>query len=163
MSGYLNDSAAIDKIKSLAKELKHTKDIFLMGKSQNLQIMNEGMVKLIEGTYKHAHSIPAGDLKHYAITLMEEDVQVIVAISNDLVKSDMINSVSQVKARGVKVTGIASENNGLFDVFIQVPETNETDAIMHVVPLQLLSYYLTLELGNPIDKPRNIAKSVTVK
>lgn len=163
MTKYLQNNKNMQEIKDLSKLLKEKNDIFLMGKSQNLQIMNEGMIKLIEGTYKHAHSIPASDLKHYAITLMEEGVPVIATVSNDNVKSDLLNAISEVKARGAKVIAISSEKNEIFDHLITVPNFKETSAIMNVVPLQLLSYYLTISLGNNVDKPRNIAKSVTVK
>lgn len=162
MKDYLNNQESLKQIKSLAKELIDVKDIFLMGKSQNTQIMNEGMVKLIEGTYKHAHSIPAGDLKHYAITLMEKGVYVIVAVSNDEVRSSVLNAIEEVKARGAKAIGISSENNKAFDYLIKVPEIEEVSAIMNIIPLQLLSYYLAVELGNSLDTPKHIAKSVTV-
>lgn len=163
LSNYLKNKESILRIRQIARELIKSRDIFLMGKSQNMQITNEGMVKIIEGTYKHAHSIPAGDLKHYAITLIEDGVPVIALVSNDNVKSDILNAISEVKARGAKVIAIANENNDLYDYYIKVPENNETSAIINVTSLQLLAYYMTVELGNNVDKPRNIAKSVTVK
>jgi len=160
---YLKNKKSINTIKNLSHYLHNTQNIFLMGKSQNLQIMNEGMVKLIEGTYKHAHSIPAGDLKHYAITLIEKGVIVIVAISNDEVKPDILNAAGEVRARGAYIIGVGSDDSELFNSLIKVPDTGETSAIMNLIPLQLLAYFLTVELGNNVDKPRNIAKSVTVK
>lgn len=159
----LNDKSFHRAIKKISRRLLKDKDIFLLGKSQNLQIVNEGMVKIIEGTYKHAHAMPAGDLKHYAITLMEEGVPVITVVSNDEAKDDMINAISEVKARGARIVGIAPEKLDRFDDWISVPDTGETSAILNVIPLQLLSYYMTVMLGNDVDKPRNIAKSVTVK
>lgn len=163
MNVFLNSDQNLNQIKQLAINLKSAKDIFLMGKSQNLQIVKEGMVKLIEGSYKHAHAIPAGDLKHYAITLMEEGVPVVVVVSNDNVKTDIMNAIDEVRARGAHIIAVAPKENESFDFFIEVPDCGETSAIMSVIPLQLLSYYLTVELGNNVDKPRNIAKSVTVK
>ncbi|MBI4091718.1 MAG: SIS domain-containing protein, partial [Candidatus Levybacteria bacterium] len=121
------------------------------------------MVKLIEGTYKHAHAMPSGDLKHYAITLMEKGVPVVVAVSNDEAKFDVLNAVNEVRARGAEVIGISPERYEGFDYHLKVPDCGEVSAIMNVVPLQLLAYYMTVELGNNIDRPRNIAKSVTVK
>lgn len=163
LSNFLKDNESILRIREIAKRLIKSKDIFIIGKSQNLQIANEGMVKIIEGTYKHAHSIPAGDLKHYAITLIENGVPVIALVSNDDVKTDVLNAVSEVKARGAKVIAIANENNELYDYYIEVPESKENSAIINTTLLQLLAYYMTVELGNNVDKPRNIAKSVTVK
>lgn len=160
---YLNNKSNHTQIKKLARKLIKANNIFLLGKSQNLQIIMEGMVKIIEGTYIHAHGIPAGDLKHYAITIMEKGVPVIVVVSNDDTKSDVINAVNEVKAREATVIGFASQQHESFDEFIKIPDLGETSAILNVVPLQLLAYYMTVQLGHNVDKPRNIAKSVTVK
>lgn len=163
MYAYINEEKNHQDIKNLAKILAEKKDIFLLSKYQNFQIVKEGMVKIIEASYHHAHAIPAGDLKHYAITLMENGVPVIAVLSNDPVKSDIINAVNEVKARGATIIGIGPEKHESFDYYLPVPDTSETSAIMNVVPLQLLAYYLAVEMGNNVDKPRNIAKSVTVK
>lgn len=160
---YLSTGANIDAIKKLTKIMAKQKDVFLLGKYQNFNIVREGMVKIIEGSYIHAHGIPAGDLKHYAITLMEKGVPVVVAMSEDMAKDDVINAVSQVKARGATVIGISPTNYAGFDYYLPVPDTGETSAIMNIIPLQLLAYYMAVELGHNVDKPRNIAKSVTVK
>ncbi|KKR34441.1 MAG: Glucosamine/fructose-6-phosphate aminotransferase, isomerizing [Candidatus Gottesmanbacteria bacterium GW2011_GWC2_39_8] len=160
---FLKDRQMHSSLKKLAKHLAVKKHIFLLSKYQNLQIIKEGMVKIIETSYLHAHAIPAGDLKHYAITIMEKGVPVVFVISNDKVKKDVINALFEVKTRGAEVIAIAFEKNENYDHYIEVPDTGETSAIMNIVPLQLLSYYLGLELGNNLDKPRNIAKSVTVK
>ncbi len=160
---YLANPEHEHSLRALAADLAKKKHIFLLGKGQNLQIMKEAMVKMIEGSYIHAHAIPAGDLKHYAITLMEEGVSVLTAISEDDTKADVLNAVHQVRARGAEVTGVASEPSAHFASFIQVPNTGETSAIMHIIPLQLLAYEMACSLGHNVDKPRNIAKSVTVK
>ncbi len=160
---YLNTDSNHLLLKDLAQVLSKKKDIFLLGKYQNFNIVKEGMVKIIEGSYIHAHGIPAGDLKHYAITLMEEGVPVIVVVSDDVSKEDVLNSVNQVKTRKATVIGIAPENNDSFDYFIKVPKIGETVAILNIIPLQLLAYYMAVEKGFNVDKPRNIAKSVTVK
>lgn len=152
MEKILKNRKFINKIKSTAKKLSKRDHIFLLAKGQNLQIINEGMIKIIEGSYIHAHAIPAGDLKHYAITLMEPFVPVIPVTSEDNVKGDVENAINEVSARGAEIIYL-----------IKSAYLNEVDAILNVVPLQLLAYYIALELGNNIDKPRNIAKSVTVK
>lgn len=150
-------------IKDLAKRLAKKEHVFLLGKYQNFPIINEGMVKIIEGTYKHAHALPAGDLKHYAITLMEKGVPVIVAVSNDIVKNDINTAINEVRLRGAEVIAIAHEKLENYDYYIPTKDTRETDAIGNIIPLQLLAYYMAVKLGNDVDKPRNIAKSVTVK
>ncbi len=160
---YLNTKSNHETLKKLAKRLIRAKDIFLLGKYQNFNIIKEGMIKIIEGSYIHAHGIPAGDLKHYAITLMEKEVPVIVAVSEDVAKDDVLNAVNQVKARGAWVIGVAPKSHPSFDVHLPASDTGETSAIMNIIPLQLLAYYMAVELGHNVDKPRNIAKSVTVK
>ncbi|MDQ3239732.1 MAG: glutamine--fructose-6-phosphate transaminase (isomerizing) [bacterium] len=152
-----------ESIKKFAKVLTTKHDIFLLGKYQNFHIIREGMVKIIEASYKHGHALPAGDLKHYAITLMESGVACLVVISNDKTKHEVINAVNEVKLRGAEVFAISFENYHNYDHYIEVEDLGATSAIMNLIPLQLISYYMAVELGNNVDKPRNIAKSVTVK
>jgi len=160
---YLHNKKMLAKIKQLVKLLANQRDLFLLGKYQNLAITQEGMVKLTEGSYIHAHAIPAGDLKHYAITLMEKGVFAIVVVSNDEVKNDLDTAINEIRLRGAQVIAIGHENQKNYDYYLETPETGETDAIGNVIPLQLLAYYLAIALGNNVDKPRHIAKSVTVK
>ena len=84
-------------------------------------------------------------------------------VSNDELRMDVLNAIHEVKARGAKVVGISPENAEQFIDWLKVPDTKETSAIMNIIPFQLLAYYMALARGNNIDKPRNIAKSVTVK
>lgn len=160
---FFHNKQNISQTKKLAKTLAHKPHIFLLGKGQNLQIIKEGMVKIIEGSYVHAHAMPAGDLKHFAITLMESGMPVIFVLSNDFVKTDVLNALHEVKARGAQIIVVASQNEKSFDEYIEVPDLGEVSAIMNIVPLQLLAYYMAASLEHNIDKPRNIAKSVTVK
>ena len=160
---YLKADKNLKQIGELAAKLASKDDVFLLGKAQNFQIIREGMVKLIEATYKHAHAIPAGDLKHYAITLIEEGVPVIVVFSVDEVQVDVMSAVSQVKARGADVIGVGPYWFKDFKEWINVPDLGEVSSIFNVIVLQLLAYYLAVKIGNNVDRPRNIAKSVTVK
>lgn len=160
---YLQNNNNLLQIKNIAKKILKVKDLFLLGKSQNFQIAKEGMVKLIEGTYKHAHAIPAGDLKHYAITLIEENIYTIVILSDDQNLNSLNNAINEIRSRQGKIIGIYYEDQDNFDLFIKTPKLNQTSSIFNIIPLQLLSYYLSDMLGNNVDKPRNIAKSVTVK
>jgi glutamine---fructose-6-phosphate transaminase (isomerizing) len=160
---YLKDSANTKKVKRIAEMLAKKKDVFLLAKSQNFQIIREGMVKIIEAAYIHGHALPAGDLKHYVITLMEPGVSILAVISNDNAKSDMMSAINEVRLRGAEVIAISPEKSENFDHYLSVPDLEEISAIMNVIPLQLLAYFMAVKLGNNIDKPRNIAKSVTVK
>lgn len=163
VSSFLHNKQKISHIKILAKMLANKPHIFLLGKGQNLQIIKEGMVKMIEGSYVHAHAMPAGDLKHFAITLMEPGVPVIFVLSNDFVKTDVLNALHEVKVRGSQIIAVASQREESFDEYVEVPDLGEVSAIMNIVPLQLLAYYMAVALDHNVDKPRNIAKSVTVK
>lgn len=163
ISKLLKDKALDKKLDKIATKLSYEKDLFLLAKGQNLQIIREGMIKLVEGGYIHAHAIPAGDLKHYAITLMEPGKYLISVISNDENKTDTINAINEVKARGASVIGISVFPDKIYDELIKVSGLGETDAILNILPLQLLAYKIAVLKGNNVDKPRNIAKSVTVK
>lgn len=160
---YLQDNKNIKQIKKIVSKISQTHDIFLLGKGQNYQIAKEGMIKLIEGTYKHAHAMPAGDLKHYAITLIEKNVYVLALLSLDDSLSDLNNAVNEIRSRGGSIIGVSPQKQSNFDYCLTIPSLKETSAVLNVLPLQLLSYYLAVKLGNNVDKPRNIAKSVTVK
>lgn len=162
MKKYLDNPKTHSEIKCVAHHLAKSKSVYLLAQGQNLQIIKEGMVKLIEGAYVHAHAFLAGDLKHYAITLMEKGVPTVFVFSNDSLRKSMMNAVNEVRARGAEVIGIGPEKAEGFKHFLQVPDTGETSAIMNTITLQLLAYYMALELKHNIDKPRNIAKSVTV-
>lgn len=163
MERYLKNKKNHEAIRKVSRHLQSKQHIFLLGKSQNFQIIREGMVKIIEAAYKHAHAMPAGDLKHYAITLMEKGVPVIVVLSNDEVKTDVNTAINEVKLRGAEVIAVAPNTQDNFDFYLHVPDTGETSALMSVLPLQILAYHMAVALGNNVDKPRNIAKSVTVK
>lgn len=163
MEVFLKNNESTQHIRTIASAFAGQSNLFLLGKGQNTQIIKEGMVKIIEGAYIHAHGIPAGDLKHYAITLMEAGTPVIAVVSNDALQNDVLNAMHEVKARGATVLSISPIPSSQFSDWLQVPDTKETSAIMNVIPLQLLAYYLAVHLGNNVDKPRNIAKSVTVR
>jgi len=151
-------------IRKLVKSLLTIKDIYLLGTGELLPIAQEGMVKLIEGSYKHAHALPAGDLKHYAITLMEVGVPVILLDPGEAgERQAILTAAHEVGARGARTIGIGPSPTDVFSEYLQTPNFGELQAVGSVVVLQLLSYHLTVMLGLPVDKPRNIAKSVTVK
>lgn len=163
IENYVNDPTVILQLQSVAQYLAAQSDIFLLGKAQCFQIIREGMVKIIEGTYRHAQALPAGDLKHYAITLMEKGVPVMVVTAHDEVEGDVLTAAQEVKARGASVIGIGPTPDPSFEQHLALPDTGETAALTALVPLQLLAYYATVKLGHDVDHPRNIAKSVTVK
>lgn len=154
----------LKKIQSITKVLKNREHFFVLGKGQNFHIAQEGALKIKEISYKHFEGFAAGELKHGVIALIEKDTPVISIISNDGYQKDMISATQEVKARGALTIGIGDiQDTDCFDYFIETPQSSELKAIGNVIPFQLISYYLAKEIGNNIDKPRNLAKSVTVK
>jgi glutamine---fructose-6-phosphate transaminase (isomerizing) len=164
IDAYLTDSRQEKTLLQLVADLKPCRDIFLLAKGQLFQVAREGMIKLIEGSYKHAHAIPAGDLKHYAITLMEKDIPVLALIADDEVREDVLTAAHEVAARGATTYGVGSVSvSDGFTKHLTLPFTGPTVALGITVALQLLAYHLTVVLDHDVDHPRHIAKSVTVK
>lgn len=151
------------QIKKLASKLKGKDHFFVLGRGQNFYIALEAALKVKEITYKHFEGFAAGELKHGVIALIEEGTPVFVIASNDKNYENMLAATAEVKARGAKVIGIGQNENDLYDEFLKTVDTDGIDSLTNVLPFQLLSYYMALELGNDPDKPRNLAKSVTVK
>ena len=116
-----------------------------------------------EITYKHFEGFAAGELKHGVLALVSQGTPVFVIIANDENYENMLSAAAEVKARGAWVIGVGQENNELFDDYIQTIDTDSVDSLTNIIPFQLLSYFMAVSLGNNPDKPRNLAKSVTVK
>ena len=155
-----------NQIDSIAKVLKEKEHFFVLGKGQNFHIAQEGALKIKEISYKHFEGFAAGELKHGVIALIDKGTPVITIISEDINFKDLISATFEVKARGALTIGIGDKKfakEKCFDYFISVADSNELKSIANVIPFQLISYSLAKELGNNIDKPRNLAKSVTVK
>ncbi|MBN1915458.1 glutamine--fructose-6-phosphate transaminase (isomerizing) [Candidatus Dojkabacteria bacterium] len=157
------DQKLFIQIQEIARRMVNIEHCFVLGKGQNSNIATEGALKIKEITYKHFEGFPAGELKHGVIALIEKDTPVISIVSNDDDKADLYSAVSEVKARGAWTIGVAKSKNDLFDDSIILRDAGIADPILNVIPFQLLSYFLGVKLGNNPDKPRNLAKSVTVK
>lgn len=159
-----HSDAYLEAVQQFAQDIDQYNELFLLATGEYLNMAREGMVKLIEGSYLHAHAIPAGDLKHYAITLMEQGVPVVCVGPDDDSQPLLINATHEVGARGARVLGVGVSDNSLFDSVLSVGASQGAlHSLQTVVTLQLVSYYLSqLRDINP-DRPRNIAKSVTVK
>jgi glucosamine--fructose-6-phosphate aminotransferase (isomerizing) len=157
-----------DVIKSFAEEISSHEDLFFIGRGLDYAVALEGSLKLKEISYIHSEAYPAGELKHGTLALIEEGIPVIaLATQLDLLEKT-ISNIKEVKARGAHVLGIAVEGEeelkkSVDSTFI-IPKTIDVlSPALSVVPLQLLSYYASLARGNDVDKPRNLAKSVTVE
>jgi glucosamine--fructose-6-phosphate aminotransferase (isomerizing) len=152
------------KIKELAKNLKEITDIYVLGRGIHLPIAREAALKLKELSYIHAEGIPAGELKHGPLALMDSNVYVIIINPSDSTYNDTLNSANEIKARGAKIIGISDKKNDVYDYWIEIPSVDEAlYPIIEIIPIQLLAYYSALEKKTDPDYPRNLAKSVTVK
>ncbi|MGN0940569.1 MAG: SIS domain-containing protein, partial [Selenomonadaceae bacterium] len=158
----------VDPIKTFAKQYGFNEDVFFIGRSLDYDVALEGALKLKEISYIHAEAYAAGELKHGTLALIVEGVPVIALATQKSVYEKTLSNIKEVKARDAVVIGIAAEGDTELkkyaDHVIYVPEADEMlIPLLTVVPLQLLAYYAALTRGCDVDKPRNLAKSVTVE
>lgn len=150
-------------IKGIAEKFYNEPNIYIIGKAENYPMALESAIKLQEVTYIHAEGFAAGELKHGPLALIQKDVPVIALCSNDNNFSDTISNCTEIKSRGGLIIGVSPINDPIFDYWIKVPDANAASHIVNIIPIQILSYHLALLKENNPDKPRNLAKSVTVK
>ena len=153
----------LSKIKKLARNLKKTNDIYVIGRGISYAAALEATLKLKEVPYIHSEGFAGGELKHGVIALIEKGTPCIVFAPNDETYDDIVSNAIEIKSRGGYIIGISPKQNEIFDYFLPVADVGEASIIANTVPIQLLAYYLALEKGLDPDKPRNLAKSVTVK
>lgn len=161
----LEKEASIEKI---AKKLFEKKEIFFIGRGLDSAVAYEGSLKLKEISYINSFAIAAGELKHGTIALIDEGVPVVALANQDMLYEKMMSNIQEVKARGAYVLGMAKEHNKEIehsaDETIHIPDCEDVFApLLAVVPLQILAYYVAKFKGCDIDKPKNLAKSVTVE
>ncbi len=154
-----------EKMKMLAQTIKKFEHVYFLARGVNFPIAIEGALKLKEISYVHAEGMPAGELKHGTLALIEKGTPVILINPTDYTYSDSLSNGMETKARGAFLIGLSNQINPVYDFFIQLPTpSNELlYPLVATVPLQLLAYYTACEKGLNPDKPRNLAKSVTVK
>ncbi len=158
----------VEPIKTFAKQYGFNEDVFYIGRSLDYDVALEGSLKLKEISYIHAEAYAAGELKHGTLALIVEGVPVIALATQKSVYEKTLSNIKEVKARDAVVIGIAAEGDEELEKYVdhvmKVPETDELlIPILTVVPLQLLAYYAAITRGCDVDKPRNLAKSVTVE
>ncbi len=158
----LEDSYVL-KIKKLASKLKGVNDIYVIGRGISYAAALEATLKLKEVPYIHSEGFAGGELKHGVIALVEKGTPCIVFAPNDETYSDIISNAIEIKSRGGYIIGVSPKENDVFDYHLPVADIKEASLIVNTVPIQLLAYYIALEKGLDPDKPRNLAKSVTVK
>lgn len=158
----------VDPIKTFARQYGFNEDVFFIGRSLDYEVALEGSLKLKEISYIHAEAYAAGELKHGTLALIVDGVPVIALATQKSVYEKTLSNIKEVKARDAVVIGIAAADDTELEKYadhvIKVPETDEMlIPLLAVVPLQLLAYYAALTRGCDVDKPRNLAKSVTVE
>ncbi|HEX7632503.1 MAG TPA: glutamine--fructose-6-phosphate transaminase (isomerizing), partial [Lacunisphaera sp.] len=157
-----------DHIKGIAKRYAHYTDMLFLGRLSLYPIALEGALKLKEISYIHAEGYPAAEMKHGPIALISEKCPSVFLAPNGEILNKIISSMQEIKARKGKIIAVITEGvelpAGLADEIITVPDCHEAVLpIVYSVPVQLLSYYIAVERGCDVDKPRNLAKSVTVE
>lgn len=155
------------QVKRLARRLAKADNIYLIGRGIGYPLVLEGALKIKEITYIHSEGMPAGELKHGTLALIEEETPVIAVVPPGEMRVKMVSNVEEVKARGAYVIAIADNGKDLrehVDELISIPHTEEFfSPLLFIIPLQLLAYYITVEKGQDPDRPRSLAKSVTVE
>ncbi|MFC1875325.1 glutamine--fructose-6-phosphate transaminase (isomerizing) [Chloroflexota bacterium] len=152
------------EIPGIAGRFRDRDKFYYIARGINYSIAGEGALKLKEIAYVHTEGIPAGELKHGTLALVDKETPVVAICPNDYTFSEMLCNISEVKARGAYVIGISDRDDDLFDAWIKIPEVKEIFyPLVSVIPLQLLAYHSALAREFDPDKPRNLAKSVTVK
>ncbi len=157
-----------EDFKEIADSIKNSKSIFYTGRSLDYITAKEGALKLKEISYIHTEAFPSGELKHGSIALIEEGTPVISVALHSKILDKTVSNNQELIARGAKVISIAQEGNEFVkdssDEIIEIPKTIDLlTPLLAVIPEQLIAYYTSVLLGNDVDKPRNLAKSVTVE
>ena len=155
-----------EQIRKFAKIISNEKDVFFIGRGIDYTVALEGSLKLKEISYIHSEAYSAGELKHGPIALIENGITIVGIMTDSNLVQKTISNLQEVVTRGAKTFIVTNQNLGNFnfDEVVKIPEISSyISPILSVVPLQLLAYYISKEKGLDVDKPRNLAKSVTVE
>ena len=165
VEAILNNAAAV---KVIAEKYKDAFDALFLGRGYNFPIALEGALKLKEISYIHAEGYPAAEMKHGPIALVTEKLPVVFVATKDSYHEKIVSNMQEIKARKGKVIAVITEGDEVIptladDVFYVPPADEIIAPMLSVIPMQLLSYYVGVAKGYDVDKPRNLAKSVTVE
>lgn len=152
-----------EKIKGLAQKLVNCEHMYVIGRGVSYPSALEAALKIKEVSYIHTEGLAGGELKHGTIALIEKGVPCIVFAPNDETYDAIISNATEIKARGGLIIGISPKKADIFDEWVEVKDLGDATFITQIIPIQLLAYYLAVKKGFDPDKPRNLAKSVTVK
>jgi glucosamine--fructose-6-phosphate aminotransferase (isomerizing) len=157
-----------EQVRDIAARYAHVRNFLYMGRQYQFPVALEGALKLKEISYIHAEGYPAAEMKHGPIALVDEDTPSVFLMPRGPIFDKVMSNLQEIKARGGPVIAVVSEGEDevacVADEVIEVPEVPEyLQPLVTVVPLQLLAYHIALLRGCDVDKPRNLAKSVTVE
>ena len=155
-----------DLIKEFAKKIYNEKDLFFIGRGTDYAAATEASLKLKEISYIHSDAYQSGELKHGPIALIEDNVTVIGIITDRRLVDKSVSNLQEVISRGAKTLVVTNQdiNTDLFPNIVRIPKVHPfLSPVLSIIPLQLLAYYVSKEKGLDVDKPRNLAKSVTVE
>ncbi len=152
-----------DRVRNVASEIQHAEHLFVIGRGLSYPTALEAALKIKEVSYIHAEGFAAGELKHGVIALVQEGTPCVVYAPNDETHADIISGAMELKARGGHIIGIGPESDPVFDAWLPTPDVGDAAPLVQALPAQMLGYHAALLRGNDPDKPRNLAKSVTVK
>jgi glucosamine--fructose-6-phosphate aminotransferase (isomerizing) len=152
-----------DYIRKIAEEIYLQEHLYVIGRGPSYPMALEAALKVKEVSYVHAEGFAGGELKHGVIALIEPGTPCLVLAPNDETRDDILSGAMEVKARGGTIIGGGPMTDDAFNFHIPAADLGEASGIVQAIPAQLLGYYLALLRGHDPDKPRNLAKSVTVK
>ena len=153
----------VKNIKQIAAVLEKSKDIYTVGRGVSYATALEAALKIKEVSYIHTEGLAGGELKHGTIALISNGTPCIVFAPQDETYEAIVSNATEIKARGGIIIGVSPLRSEIFDYWIEVKDLKEASIIAQVIPAQLLAYYLSVQKNLDPDKPRNLAKSVTVK
>ena len=159
----LQVSSCHGRIEEVANRLSTAEHLFVIGRGPHYPSALEAALKIKEASYIHAEGFAAGELKHGVIALVEAGTPCLVLAPDDSTRTDVLSGAAELRSRGGYIIGVGSAGDAVFDDFIEVPNAGLADVIVEAVPGQLLGYFAARARGNDPDRPRNLAKSVTVK
>jgi glucosamine--fructose-6-phosphate aminotransferase (isomerizing) len=153
-----------EQLKALSEKLKDKQDFYYIARGINFAIASEGALKLKEISYIHAEGMPAGELKHGTLALIEPGTPVAVICPDDYTYRETLSNAMEAKSRGAYIIAFSDRENEIYDFWVKISKVDELlYPMVTVIPLQLLAYYMAVSRGKDPDKPRNLAKSVTVR
>lgn len=166
VEAVLSDDAAHGTVAAVARRWAHASSMFFVGRTRASPVAREGAQKLKEISYCHAEAYPASELKHGPLALVTPDMPSVVVVPDDELLAKNVGTIEQIRARGGPVIAVTDAElpAGLADAVLRVPRTEpELAPILFGIPLQLLARHTAVALGRDVDRPRNLAKSVTVE